>query len=79
MWSKLESYGLGYRLVNGNYGMAYKDKTHMFQYLENGHEMISYIPRDTSAQLYWPKGKPFANFLIKKVKIFEKVIKQLKF
>jgi hypothetical protein len=48
-WVQIDKYGLGYLLRNGNYGMKFKDKTHMFTYYENSTQMVSYIPRDKSA------------------------------
>lgn len=83
-WVMLDKYGLAYRLYNGNFGMTFKDNTHMYVFSEvvkGGamRELFSYIPRDKSAQQYFIKGSQFDEKLKKKVKIFEKSIKQLKF
>ena len=49
-WVLVEKYGFGYRLKNGNFGMRFNDKTHMFTYLEDeSQDMVSYIPKDKSA------------------------------
>jgi len=81
-WVLLEKYGLGYKLKNGNFGMKFKDQTHMYTYVEqensaenyeedkenceNGPRqqpsfktMISYIPKDKSAQIFFNKGGNF--------------------
>jgi hypothetical protein len=59
-WVFLEKYGLAYRLKNGNFGMQFNDKTQIYMFLENGVEMVSYIPRDASAQQYFKKGSVFS-------------------
>ena len=49
----------------------------MFQ--ESEQDMVSYIPRDISAQIYFKMGESFPEHLTKKVKIFQKMIKQIKY
>lgn len=84
-WVCLDKFGVAYCLNNGNFGMAFRDKTHLYMYCESELpsnqlvEMVSYIPKDSSAQICFRKGEAFADFLKKKVKIFEKSIKQLKY
>jgi serine/threonine protein kinase len=84
-WVSLDKYGTAYCLVNGNFGIAFKDHTHMYLFSEPDRsqntlvEMVSYMPRDASAQIFFRKGDKFADSLAKKVKVFEKSIKQLKY
>ena len=57
-------------LRNGNYGMKFNDKTTMFTYAEDDEEMVSYIPRDVSAQIYFKMGEKFPENIKKHAKIF---------
>lgn len=81
----MAKFGMAYCLNNGNFGMQFRDGTHMYMFCEQDRssstlsDIVSYIPRDTSAQIFFKKGEAFSDFLKKKVKIFEKSIKQLKY
>ena len=61
-------------LRNGNYGMRFKDKTQIFTYQEEN-QMVSYIPRDVSAQIYFQMGEKFPENIKKHAQIFQKLIK----
>ena len=54
----------------------------MFMYTEIHndvqHEVVAYIPIDKSA-IYFEMGADFPTYLTKKVKIFQKMIKQIKY
>jgi len=37
-WVIFEKYGLAYRFRNGNYGFSFKDKLHLFSFLDPSQE-----------------------------------------
>ena len=51
--------------------MKFNDKTHMFTYLEDeSQDMVSYIPKDKSAQIYFKMGEQFPENIKKHAKVF---------